>query len=135
MAKATVTKVFLVGALAAIAGAIGAIAAVWIGIANDVFVMNGSDVVALSWSTLTWSLAGIGVVAALAIAAGAVAGLVAWIGALLNLSQLESKTWFVVLLLLGIFNLGILGMIAYLIAGPDGTSAAAPRRVPTTVGA
>jgi len=29
-----------------------------------------------------------------------------------------------ILLLLGIFNLGILGMIAYVIAGPDGTAKA-----------
>ena len=45
-----------------------------------------------------------------------------WIGALLNTWQLDSKTWFAVLLLLGIFNLGFFAMIAYLIAGPDGTA-------------
>ncbi len=44
------------------------------------------------------------------------------LGALLNTSQLERKTWFLVLLILGIFNFGILGMIAYVIAGPDGTA-------------
>jgi len=59
-----------------------------------------------------------------------IGGLVSWIGALLNTSRLASRTWFLVLLLLGIFNLGILAMIAYLIAGPDGTAEAAPRAEP-----
>ncbi len=57
-----------------------------------------------------------------------VAGLVAWIGALFNTWQLDSKAWFISLLLLGIFNLGFFAMVAYIIAGPDGTSATALRR-------
>ena len=52
--------------------------------------------------------------------AALIGGLVSWIGALLNTWQLESKTWFAVLLLLGIFNFGFFAMIAYVIAGPDG---------------
>ena len=135
MTKATVTKIFLGGALAAIAGSVAAIAAVAIGFANDVFIMNGPDLVGLREGEVTWSVLGIGIVGGLAIAAGAIAGLVSWIGALLNVSQLESKTWFVVLLLLGIFNLGIFGMIAYVIAGPDGTTGAAPRQVPAPAAA
>jgi hypothetical protein len=130
MTKATVTKIFLGGVLAAITGAIVGVLAVGIGYANDVFVMNGQEIVGLRTSALTWSLLGVGIVGALAMAAGAIAGLVSWIGALLNVSQLESKTWFVVLILLGIFNFGIFGMIAYVIAGPDGTAAKAPRRAP-----
>ena len=130
MTKATVSKIFFGGVLAAIAGAIVGIVAVGIGYANDAFVMNGQEIVGLRTSALTWSLLGVGIVGALAMAAGAIAGLVSWIGALLNVSQLESKTWFVVLLLLGIFNFGIFGMIAYIIAGPDGTAATAPRRAP-----
>lgn len=120
MTKATVTKIFIRAALAAAAGGILAIVAVWIGIANDLFVMNGRDIVGLRESALTWPLIGLGLVGALAIAAGVLGGLVSWIGALLNVSQLESKTWFVVLVLLGIVNLGIFGMIAYVIVGPDG---------------
>jgi len=135
MTKATVTRIFIAGALAATAGAVLAIAAVWIGYVNDVFVMNGPDIVGLNQSPLTWSLLGLGIVGALAIAAGLIAGLVSWIGALLNLAQLDSKTWFVVLLLLGIVNLGIFGMIAYLIVGPDGTTRAPSRRVHAAAGA
>ena len=70
------------------------------------------------------------VVAALAVTGGLIGGLVSWIGALLNTWQLESKTWFAVLLLLGIFNLGFFAMIAYLVVGPDGRSAAAARSAP-----
>jgi hypothetical protein len=128
MSKATVTKIFLSGVLAAIAGAIVAIAAGGTAYANDLFIMSGADVVGLRMTALTWSLLAIGTVGALAMAAGAIAGLISWIGALLNVSQLESKTWFVVLLLLGIFNFGIFGMIAYIIAGPDGTTKAVPQR-------
>ena len=135
MTKAIVTKIFLGGVLAAIAGAIVAIVAVWIGIANDVFIMNGPDIVGLRGSALTWSLLGVGIVGALAMAAGAIAGLVSWIGALLNVSQLESKVWFVVLLLLGIFNFGIFGMIAYIIVGPDGTTRAAAQPAHAPAGA
>ena len=133
MTKATVTKLFLGGVLAAIAGGIVVLVAGGIAYTNGVFVMNGPEVVGLRESTLTWILLGIGLVGALAMAAGAIAGLISWIGALLNVSQLESKTWFVVLLLLGIFNFGIFGMIAYVIAGPDGTAKAAPRVAPAPV--
>ena len=64
---------------------------------------------------------GLGGVGVVAIAGGLIAGLVSWIGALLNTWQLSSKAWFVGLLLLGIFNLGFFAMIAFLAVGPDGT--------------
>jgi hypothetical protein len=47
-------------------------------------------------------------------------------------SQLESKTWFLALLVLGIFNFGFFAMIVYLIAGPDSSATAAPRRTQAT---
>ena len=135
MTKSTVTKIFLAGVLAAIAGGIVVLVTGGIAYTNDVFVMNGQDVVGLRSGPFTWTLLGVGLVGALAMAAGAVAGLIAWIGALLNVSQLDSKVWFVVLLLLGLTNFGILGMIAYIIAGPDGTTRTATRQVPAPVGA
>jgi hypothetical protein len=130
MSKATVTKLFIGGVLAVIAGAIVAIAAVWLAIANDVFVMSGPDITAVNGSPLAWSLLGLALVGGLVVAGGLVAGLVSWIGALLITSQLESKTWFLVLLLLGIFNLGFFAMIAYVITGPDGTRRAAAHTAP-----
>jgi hypothetical protein len=135
MTKATVTKIFLAGVLAAIAGGIVVLVTGGIAYTNDVFTMNGQEVVGLRSGPLTWTLLGVGLVGALAMAAGAIAGLISWIGALLNVSQLDSKVWFVVLLLLGLTNFGILGMIAYIIAGPDGTTRTATRQVPAPVGA
>ncbi len=130
MPKATVTRVFIGGSVAVIGGTILAIAAVWIAIANDVFVMNGPDIVALQGSALAWSLLGLGIVGGLAIVAGLIAGLVSWVGALLNTSQVEIKAWFIAILLLGVFGFGVVGMIAYVIGGPDGTADAGARRTP-----
>ena len=130
MSKATVTRLFIGAGLAMIAGAVLAVTSVWIAIANDVFVMNGSDIVGLRGSPLGWASLGLGIVGILAIVGGLISGLVAWIGALLNTWQLESKAWFIGLLLLGIFNLGFFAMVAYLIAGPDGKATATPRTAP-----
>jgi len=128
MSKATVTRLFIGGGVAIIAGAIVAVAAVWIAMANGVFVMNGSDIVGLQGGAAAWSLLGLGIVGAVTIMGGLIAGLVSWIGALLNTWQLESKAWFIGLLLLGIFNFGFFAMIAFLVAGPDGPTEAATRR-------
>ena len=123
MTKATVTRLFIGSVIAATAGAILAIAAGGIAYTSDVFIMSGPDVTGVHWSGLAYVLLGLGVVGGIAIVGAMIGGLISWIGALLNTSQLESKTWFLVLLLLGIFNFGIVAMIAYVIAGPDGTSA------------
>src|SRR5919109_147131 len=125
MSKATATRLFIGGGLAVIAGAILAIAAVWIAITNDVFVMSGPDIVGLQGGAVAWSLLGAGIVGGLVIAGGLIAGFVAWIGALLNTWRIEDKTWFAVLVLLGIFNLGFFAMVAYLVAGPDSIRSAA----------
>jgi hypothetical protein len=135
MRKNTVTRLFIGSALAVIAGAVLAIAGIWVAIANDVFVLNGPDIVAIRGSALAWSLLGIALVGGVAMAAGAIAGLVAWIGALLNTSQLESKTWFLVLLLLGIFSFGFIAMIAYVLVGPDGTAGTVQRGAPAPAAA
>jgi hypothetical protein len=128
MSKATVTRLFIGAGVAIIAGAVLAVVAVWIAIANGVFVMNGSDIVGLHGGAAAWSLLGLGIAGALAIMGGLIAGLVSWIGALLNTWQLESKAWFIGLLLLGIFNFGFFAMVAFIVAGPDGPTEAASRR-------
>jgi hypothetical protein len=135
MSKSTVTRSFIGSWIAIISGAVLAVVAVWLAIANDVFVMAGPDIVGVQGSPLAWSLIGLGIVGGLAVAAGLLGGLISWIGALLNTSRLESKTWFVVLLLLGIFNLGFFAMVAYLAAGPDGTTGAAGRPLSAPAGA
>jgi hypothetical protein len=135
MSKATVTRLFIGSGIAVISGAILAVVAVWLAIANGAFVMSGPDVVGLQGGALEWSLLGLATVGGLTIAGGLIGGLVSWIGVLLNTLKLESKTWFAVMLLLGIFNLGFFAMIAYLIAGPDGTTSAKPNRAPAPAGA
>jgi len=130
MSKATVTKLFIAGLIAVAAGAVVMVIAVGAAFASDVFVVNGPNVVGVNASPLAVALLGVAVIGGLTIIGGAIAGFVSWIGALLNTSQLQSKTWFLVLLLLGIFNLGFIAMIAYLIAGPDGTRRTAPVTAP-----
>ena len=135
MTKATVTRLFLGSIVTVGAGAIFAILAVGLAFANNLFVMSGPDVVGVRGGPLAFSLLGLGIVGALAIAGGLIGGLVSWIGALLNTSQLESKTWFLVLLVLGIFNFGFFAMIAYVIVGPDGRSTATRTPAPAPVSA
>ena len=127
MSKSTVTRVFLGSVAAVVAGGILAFAAVWIAYANGAFVMRGPDVIGVQATPVAWTIVGLGGVAALAMIAGFVGGLVAWIGALLNTSQLQDKTWFVLLLVLGLFSFGLVAMIAYVMGGPDGTGDTAQR--------
>jgi hypothetical protein len=135
MAKNTVTKLFIGSLIAFGAGAIVAIFAIALAVANNVFVMDGNDIAAIQGGTLAWVLIGIAILGVMAAAGGAIAGFVAWIGAVLNTWQLESKAWFIGLLLLGIFNFGFFAMIAYVIAGPDSKAAAEARAAPVAVGA
>jgi hypothetical protein len=130
MSKATVTRLFIGSGIAIVSGAIVAIAAVWLAIANNVFVMAGPDIIGITGGALAWSLVALGILGGLAVAGGFIGGLVSWIGALLNTWQLEGRTWFAVLLLLGIFNLGFFAMIAYLLVGPDGRATTASRSAP-----
>jgi hypothetical protein len=126
VSKTTVSRIFLSSVIAVIAGAVLAFAAVWIAYANGVFVMDGHDVVGVRATPMAWTIVGLATLAALTIVAGFIGGLVSWIGALLNTARLEDKTWFILLLVLGVLSFGLIAMIAYLIGGPDGTKQAAP---------
>ena len=120
MTKSTVTRTFI-GSLFAIAGGVVLLAAaLFLAYINGAFIMRGPDVVGLHPSAFTWSMAGLGVVGILAILGGALGQFVAWIGAVLNTSRLEDKTWFIVLLVLGLLSFGFIAMVLYLVAGPDG---------------
>ena len=121
MSKTTVTRFFIGGLLAVLAGAILAIAAVWVAIANDVFIMDGPDIVGHGGGSLGVAPVAVALVGSATMLAGFIAGLLSWIGALLNTTRMANKAWFIALLLTGIFSLGFLAMIAYVVAGPDGT--------------
>jgi len=59
--------------------------------------------------------------------ASAVVMLVFWIGALIRLGQMHAWAWFTAVLVLHLIGLGIVGMIAYAIAGPDDSTFAVTR--------
>lgn len=121
MTKSTVTKVFI-GSLVAIAGGVVLlVAGLFLALVNGIFIMRGPDVVGLNPSAFTWSMAGLAVIGILAVIGGALAQFVAWIGAVLNTSHLDDKTWFIVLLVLGLLSFGFIAMLVYVIGGPDGT--------------
>ena len=127
MTKSTVTKIFI-GSLVAIAGGVVLLAAgLLFAYVNGTFIMRGPDVVGIQPSALTWSMAGLGIIGILAVVGGALAQFVAWIGAVLNTSRLVDKTWFIVLLVLGLLSFGFIAMLVYLVAGPDGTRESATR--------
>jgi len=92
-------------------------------ISNDIFVMSGPNVTGIKSGALSWTLLGLIGLAVLILLSAAVAHFVAWIGAVLNTAQLPDKTWFVVLLVVGLLGLVFIATIAYVIAGPDGVKA------------
>jgi hypothetical protein len=58
-------------------------------------------------------------IASFVVAACGVVMLVTWIGALVKVAQQHAWGWFIALLVLQLIFLGIVGMVAYAIAGPD----------------
>lgn len=128
MSKQTITKVF-VGSLLAIGG--GLVLSVLAGIlafASGNFVYNGPDVVGVQETAFGWAMITVAALGGLVMVAGAIGQFVAWIGAVLNTAMLEDKAWFVVLLILGLLSFGVIAMLAYVIAGPDGVETAGERR-------
>lgn len=121
MTKPTITRLFVGSIVAFIAAIVLGIFAVTWAFANGVFQLDGPEVAGVNWSSTTWWMIGLIVVAGLAVVGGAIGGLIAWIGALLNTSHLEDKTWFILLLVLGLFSFGFIAMVLYVLAGPDGT--------------
>jgi len=120
MRKSLITRLFLGGVVAVVAGAVLTFAALWLAFANGAFVLDGPDVVGIEPTAIAWTWVGVAVLGCLAVMAGFIAGLVAWIGALVNTAQLTDKTWFVLLLALGLVSFGFVAMLAYVLAGPDG---------------
>jgi hypothetical protein len=121
MSKHTINRLFVGSITALLAGLVLGFLAVWIAFAGDAFVMNGPDVTGIRSTPLAVAMVGLVLAAIVAVVGGGIAGLVSWIGALLNTAQLNDKTWFVLLLVLGIWNLGLVAMCAYVLAGPDAT--------------
>jgi len=134
MSKSSVTRLFVGAVLAVVVGVLVAFAAIVAALAGGVVTIGGPAVVTVNGGAFAGTLVWL-IIASLAITGGALAAIASWIGALLNTVQLEDKTWFVALLVLGLFSLGWVAMAAYVFAGPDATRQDATHPAgPTTAG-
>ena len=122
MSKPTITRLFAGSLIAVVGGVVILGIAFILALANDGLVMSGPDVIGINPSAFTWTMIGLATVGVLAMVGGAIGQFVAWIGAVLNTSRLEDKTWFVILLVLGLLSFGFIPMLIYVIVGPDGTT-------------
>lgn len=124
MRKSTITKTWLGGIIAIALGFVAAAVAIALMFAyGGTFTSapNGEGYdFAPRQDAFFWTMVGITVAGFVVAGAGAIAQLVAWIGALVNSYQLQDKLWFVLTLVLGLIGFGLVMMIVYLIAAPDG---------------
>jgi phosphoglycerol transferase MdoB-like AlkP superfamily enzyme len=123
MTKSTIVKLFWGSLIGLVAGLVLMGITFALAISNDIFIMSGPDVSGIRSGVLSWTLLGLMGLAMLLLLFAAVAHFVAWIGAVLNTAQLPDKTWFVVLLVVGLLGLVFIATVAYVIAGPDGVKA------------
>jgi hypothetical protein len=119
MSKLTVTRLFIGAAVAFVMGLVLGLVTVVVALANGVVTIGGADAVAVDGEAVGGIVVWL-VVATLLVGGGTLLAIVSWIGALFNTARLEDKTWFIVLLVLGLASFGWVGMIAYVVAGPDG---------------
>jgi hypothetical protein len=126
MGRSLLVKLFFGSLIGFVAGAVVLVVAGAVAIGNDVFVMNGPDVVGLNSGPLTWTVIGLMALASLIVVLAAIAQVVAWIGAVLDTATRPDKTWFVALLVLGLLGFGFVATLLYVIAVRDETPAQAP---------
>ncbi len=129
MSKNDIVRLFMGSVVAVVAGCVLGFIAIVAGHGGGAFAMDGPDVVGIQPTPFALAIVALLVVALVILVAGAIAGVVAWVGALISTAQLDEKLWFVALLALGVWNLGIVAMVVYVIAGPDGASRQAARPV------
>jgi hypothetical protein len=135
MSKSAITRLFVGSVVAVFAAILLAVLSAVAAFAGGAFQLDGPDVVGFNGSAFTWTMIGLMIIAAFAMIGGAIGGLVAWIGSLLNTARLDDKAWFVLLLVLGLLSFGFIAMVAYVIAGPDGNvQPVAPRETTLRAG-
>jgi hypothetical protein len=126
MSKTTVTRLFGAAIALVVAGLAVGIVGVVVALANGAVAFGGSQIVTVEGGPFAGAVAAL-IVASLITAAGGVAAIASWLGALRNTWRLDDKTWFTTLLVLGVVSLGWVAMIAYLLKGPDSTAPGAVR--------
>ncbi len=129
MTKHTVTRLFVGSLLAIFGGLILMFVAIWVAGATGALQMNGPDVTGVQPNFYAWTMVGLAIVGCVTMLGGVIGQFIAWIGAVLNTARLEDKTWFVVLLVLGLLSFGFIAMLAYVMVGPDGTAPVTASRV------
>ena len=118
MSKRTIAGVFF-ASLAALATSIVLFAIGFlVALQKDVFIMDGPDVVGVRSGTNAWMVLTIGVLGLLLVVASGLGGFASWLGALAATGGRPDKTWFVVLLVVGLLSIGFLATLIYLVAGP-----------------
>jgi hypothetical protein len=122
MTKSMVTKIFMGSLIAIVAGVFVVAVGFLIALSTGTLVMEGPDVTGFELSSAAPGALGLAFLGLLGIVAGGIGQFVAWIGAVVNTSRLDDKTWFVVLLVLGLLSFGFVAMLVYVLAGPDGTA-------------
>jgi hypothetical protein len=122
ISKKNVTRLFIGAMVAAGVGLVLGLAALWVALASDAIDVGGRYVIEVNGGSGAWTALGLVIVGSLTTLGATVGAVVSWIAALLNTWQLEDKTWFGSLLALGLLGAGLLAMIAYVVAGPDGTN-------------
>jgi hypothetical protein len=132
MSKPSVTRLFIGSLIVIVAGVIVLAVGVGMAFANGAFSISMPGVTGVDTTRFTaGAIAGMAL-GTLAIAGGAIGQFVAWIGAVINTSRLDDKTWFILLLVLGLLSFGFIAMLIYVLAGPDGTRASAAPRLSGT---
>jgi hypothetical protein len=121
MSKQTVTRLFVGSLIAIVAGIVFAAVGIGLAFASGAFIVSGPGMTGVDATQFTAAGIVAITVGALGIAGGAIGQFVAWIGAVINTSRLEDKTWFILLLVLGLLSFGFIAMLIYVLAGPDGT--------------
>ena len=121
MSKPTVTRLFIGSLVAVVGGGVLLLVGILVALENGALVMSGPDVTGFRPSAVGWSTIIVMVVGVAVAVGGGIGQFVAWIGAVVNTSRLEDKTWFIVLLVLGLLSFGFVAMLVYVLAGPDGT--------------
>ena len=129
MSRPVIAKLFYGSLIAIVLAIILMIVAAALAFGSSSLLMDGPDVIGIR-STFGWAMVAVGAVAALVLVAASIAQLVAWIGALIETAPLENKTWFVVLLVAGLFGFGLIAILVYLLVEPD-----TGRRAPSQPGA
>jgi hypothetical protein len=129
MSRREVTRLFVGAVVAVGAGCLLGLAALLAALASNAIDIGGDTFIDVNGGAGAWTALGLVVIGSLAVLAGVIAAVLSWIGALLDTWQLDEMTWFGSLLALGLLGFGVAAMIAYVVAGPDGTKQSAPLRV------